>query len=198
MFLPSVIEDSGRGLKSYDIPSKLFEQNIITLFGEVNDETAYAVTTQLLYLDSLEKCEEINLYIKSGGGSVYSGNAIISVMNHIKTPVNTVCLGMIASMGTQIFASGTGERRALPNTRIMIHSVSSGSKGDYHTLKVDFYETEYLQEKLMRELADCTKGKSSYDDIVLLTQRDKYLSPEEAIEIGIVDTIVISEKEKGK
>ena len=198
MFLPSVIEDSGRGLKSYDIPSKLFEQNIITLFGEVNDETAYAVTTQLLYLDSLEKCEEINLYINSGGGSVYSGNAIISVMNHIKTPVNTVCLGMIASMGTQIFASGTGERRALPNTRIMIHSVSSGSKGDYHTLKVDFYETEYLQEKLMRELADCTKGKSSYDDIVLLTQRDKYLSPEEAIEIGIVDTIVISEKEKGK
>ena len=198
MFLPSVIEDSGRGLKSYDIPSKLFEQNIITLFGEVNDETAYAITTQLLYLDSLEKCEEINLYINSGGGSVYSGNAIISVMNHIKTPVNTVCLGMIASMGTQIFASGTGERRALPNTRIMIHSVSSGSKGDYHTLKVDFYETEYLQEKLMRELADCTKGKSSYDDIVLLTQRDKYLSPEEAIEIGIVDTIVISEKEKGK
>ena len=196
MFLPSVIEDSGRGLKSYDIPSKLFEQNIITLFGEVNDETAYAVTTQLLYLDSLEKCEEINLYINSGGGSVYSGNAIISVMNHIKTPVNTVCLGMIASMGTQIFASGTGERRALPNTRIMIHSVSSGSKGDYHTLKVDFYETEYLQEKLMRELADCTKGKSSYDDIVLLTQRDKYLSPEEAIEIGIVDTIVISEKGK--
>lgn len=191
MFLPSIIENDGRGsLKQYDIPSKLFEQNIITLFGEINEQTAYSVITQLLYLDSKESCEEINLYISSGGGSVYAGNAIIDTIHLIKKPVNTICTGTAMSMGNQILASGTGERRSLPNSRIMIHSVSSGSRGTYHDLKIDFEETQFLQKKLMNDLANYSKGKTSFEQFWDLTQRDKFLTPDEALELGLIDRVL--------
>ena len=190
MFLPSIIETDGRGLRQFDLPSKLFEQNIITLFGGVTDETAYAVITQLLYLDSLENDEDVNLYINSPGGSVYAGLAIHDVIKNMKKKVNTVCTGVAMSMGAFLLFSGTGERRSLPNSRIMIHSVSSGSQGTYHDLEVDFNETKYLQEKLMTMQAEYSNGKCSLDKMKELTTRDKFLTPEETIDLGLIDKIV--------
>jgi len=190
VLMPSVIEESGRGLKSFNLVDKLFDENIIILENEINDDLATAIKTQLLYLDSKEECKEIDIYISSGGGSVLAGNGIIDVIQHINTPVNTVCTGMIASMGTQIFASATGARRIMPRSRIMIHSVASSAAGKIQNLRIEMEETEYLQEQLMNDLADFTKGKTSYEEICKLTERDNWLSAQEAIEIGIGDEIV--------
>ena len=189
-FLPSVIEDSGRGLKSFQIQDKLFDENIIILENEINDDLAASIKMQLLYLDSKEDCKEINMYISSGGGSIYAGNGIIDVMRHIKTPVNTICTGIAMSMGNQILAAGTGKRKAMSNSRIMIHSLSGGTSGKFQDLEIDYNESKYLQEKLMRQMSEYTKGKTSYEEICKLTDRDKFLSPEEAIEIGLIDEII--------
>lgn len=189
--MPSIIENDGRANKQFDLPSKLFEQNIILLEHSIDDDLAAVIKMQLLYLDSKEDCKEINMYISSGGGSVYAGLGIIDVMKHIKTPVNTICTGMIASMGNQIHSAGTGLRKYMPNSRIMIHSVSSGTSGTFHDMEVDFKETQYLQKKLMKQLSEYSKGKTSYESMYKLTKRDKWLSPEEAIEIGLGDEIIL-------
>ena len=190
IFPISTIEESGNGLRSYNLVDKLFEQNIILLEHDIDDDIAAMIKAQLLYLDSKEDCKEINLYISSYGGSVYAGLGIIDIIRHISTPVNTICTGVAMSMGCQILAAGTGYRAALPNSRIMMHSVSSGAQGTYHDLKISLKETEYLQKKLMKQLAEFTKGKTPYNKIVKLTERDKFLSPEEAIEIGIIDKVL--------
>lgn len=191
LFLPSVIEDSGRGLKSFQLQDKLFDENIIILEGGIDDDMCASIKMQLLYLDSKEDCKEINMYISSGGGSVYAGNGVIDVMRHIKTPVNTICTGIAMSMGLAILSSGTGLRKSMPNSRIMAHSVSSGSQGTYADLKVSFEETSYLQEKMINLLADNSKGKSSYEKLKELTQRDLFLSPEESIDLGFIDEIIL-------
>jgi len=188
--MPSVIENDGRANKQFDLPSKLFDENIILLEHGIDDDLAAIIKMQLLYLDSKEECEEIDMYISSGGGSVLAGNGIIDIIRHIKTPVNTVCTGYIASMGTQIFASGTGKRKIMPRSRIMIHSVASGASGKIQDLRIEMKETEYLQEQLMKDLADFTKGKTPYEEMCKLTERDNWLSAEEAIEIGIGDEMV--------
>jgi len=190
MYLPSIIENDGRTLRQFDLPSKLFEQNIITLFGGVTDETAYAVISQMLYLDSLDNDDDINLYINSPGGSVYAGLAIIDIMNTLNKKVNTVCTGIAMSMGHAILSHGTGERRSLPNSRIMAHSVSSGTSGTYHDQLVDLKETEYLQDKMMTMLSETTKGKVSLEEMREMTLRDKFMSPEEALEYGFIDKII--------
>ncbi len=190
VLMPSIIENDGRANKQFDLPSKLFEQNIITCFGEINNDMAYSIITQLLYLDSVDNDEEISLYINSGGGSVYDGNAIIDVMQKMNKKVNTVCTGIAMSMGNQILAAGTGERRALPNSRIMIHSVSSGTQGTIHDMEIDFNETRYLHDRLMENMASYTKGKTSYEEIQKLTERNKFLSPEEAEKIGLIDVVL--------
>jgi len=190
VFVPNVIEESGHGLKSFNLADKLFDENIIVLENEINDDMATSIKMQLLYLDSKEKCEEINMYISSGGGSVYAGNGIIDVMRHIKTPVNTICIGIAMSMGNQILAAGTGVRSAMPNSRIMIHSIAGGTKGKFQDMEIDFKESKYLQDKLMKQMASYTKGKTSYEEICKLTERDKFLSPEEALELGLIDKII--------
>lgn len=187
---PNVIENDGRANRAFSLSDKLFDENIIILENAIDDDLAAMVKMQLLYLDSKESCKEINIYIASGGGSVYAGNGIIDVMNHIKTPVNTICTGMIASMGTQIHMSGTGTRKYMPNSRIMIHSIAGGTQGKFQDMEIDYHESKFLQEKLMRDLADHTKGKSTYEEICKLTDRDKWLSPEEAIAIGLGDEII--------
>jgi ATP-dependent Clp protease protease subunit len=125
--LPEIIEQTGRNKKTFSIPSKLFEENIVTLFDEVDDDLAYTIITQLLYLDTIDTTEPVKLYICSPGGSVTAGLAIIDVMNLMTRKVDTVGIGSVASMGAMLLCSGTGERKALENTRIMLHSVSSGS-----------------------------------------------------------------------
>ncbi len=190
ILMPSIIENDGRANKQFDLPSKLFEQNIVTCFGEINNDMAYSIITQLLYLDNVDNDKPINLYINSGGGSVYDGNAIIDIIQNMSKKVNTVCVGIAMSMGNQILASGTGERRSLPNSRIMIHSVSSGTQGKIQDMEIDYKETKYLHDKLMKQLSEFTKGKTSYEEICKLTDRDNFLSPEEAIELGIIDKII--------
>lgn len=187
-FLPSIIENDGRGLRQFDLPSKLFEQNIITLFGPVTDESAYSVITQLLYLDSIDNDEEVNMYINSPGGSVYAGLAIHDVIQNMNKKVNVVCTGIAMSMGHFLLTTATGERRSLPNSRIMAHSVSSSSQGTYHDLKVDFEETHYLQEKLMQMIAD--KSNLTLEEFKEMTLRDKFMSPEEALEYGFIDKVI--------
>jgi ATP-dependent Clp protease protease subunit len=188
--MPSVIENDGRANKQFDLPSKLFDENIILLEHGIDDDLAAIIKMQLLYLDSKEDCKEINLYISSGGGSIYAGNGIIDVMRHIKTPVNTICTGIAMSMGNQILAAGTGTRSAMPNARIMIHSLAGGSQGKIQDMEIAMGESKYLHEKLMKQMSEYTKGKTSYEEICKLTERDKFLSPEEAIEIGLIDHIV--------
>jgi len=190
ILMPSVIEESGRGLKSFSLQDKLFDENIILLENEINDDLATTIKAQLLYLDDKEDCKEINMYISSGGGSIYAGNGIIDVMRHIKTPVNTICTGIAMSMGNQILAAGTGVRKAMPNSRIMIHSLAGGTQGKFQDMEIDYEESKYLQEKLMRQMSEYTNGKTSYETICKLTDRDNFLSPEEAIEIGLIDSIV--------
>ena len=190
ILMPSVIEESGRGLKSFSLADKLFDENIIILENGIDDDLAAVIKMQLLYLDGKETCDEINMYISSGGGSVYAGNGIIDVMRHIKTPVNTICTGIAMSMGNQILAAGTGKRKAMANSRIMIHSIAGGSQGKFQDMEIDYQESKYLQEKLMSQMAEYTKGKTSYEEICKLTDRDKFLSPEEAMKIGLIDEII--------
>jgi len=189
VFPINIIEESGNGLQGYSIADKLFEQNIILLENEINDEIATMVKAQLMYLDNKESCKEIDLYISSYGGSVYAGLGIIDIMNYIKTPVNTICTGVAMSMGCTILSSGTGKRSALPNSRIMIHSVSSGTSGTFHDMKVSYEETEFLQNSMMKLLAKKTNGKTSFKEMLKYTERDNYLSPKESIEIGLIDEI---------
>jgi ATP-dependent Clp protease protease subunit len=188
--MPSVIENDGRANKQFDLPSKLFDENIILLEHGIDDDLAAIIKMQLLYLDSKEDCKEINMYISSGGGSIYAGNGIIDVMRHIKTPVNTICTGIAMSMGLAILSSGTGERKAMPNSRLMAHSLAGGTQGKYQDMAIDFKESEYLQDKMMRLMSDNTNGKTSYDEMVKLCDRDYFMGPEEAIRIGLIDKII--------
>ena len=190
VFLPNVIEESGRGLKSFQLQDKLFDENIVILEGGIDDDMCASIKMQLLYLDSKEDCKEINMYISSGGGGIYAGNGVIDVMKHISTPVNTICTGIAMSMGNQILAAGTGTRKAMANSRIMIHSLAGGTQGKFQDMEIDYKESKYLQEKLMAQMAEYTKGKTSYEEICILTDRDKFLSPEEALQIGLIDEII--------
>jgi ATP-dependent Clp protease protease subunit len=188
ILLPDVIEREGRNKKVISIPSRLFEENIVTMFGEVDDDMAYSIITQLLYLDTLDTDDSIKLYINSPGGSVYDGLAIHDCIRSMKRKVDTVCTGIAMSMGAFLLMSGTGTRKSLPNSRIMLHSVSSGTYGTVHDQRIDLKETDYLQEKLMKIQAEYSN--ISYDDIVIMTERDKYLSPQECKKLGIIDKIV--------
>ena len=194
ILMPSIIENDGRANKQFDLPSKLFEQDIILLEHSIEDDLAAVIKMQLLYLDNKESCKEINMYISSGGGSVYAGQGIIDVMRHISTPVNTICTGMIASMSNQIHSAGTGIRKYMPRSRIMIHSLSGGTQGKFQDMEIDYHESKFLQEQLMRDMSEYTKGKTSYKEICKLTERDKWLTPEEAIEIGLGDEIISSNR----
>ena len=188
--MPLIIETVGRNKKTFDIPTKLFEQNIITLFDDIDDDSAYSIITQLIYADTLKSKENIKLYINSGGGSVTAGMAIIDTIESMQRKVDTVGIGQCASMGQVILSCGTGERKLLKNTRVMMHSVSSGTGGTVHDQIVQLEETKFLQEKLMNIIANSTKGKLSLEKLKEMTQRDKFMSAEECVKYGLVDTIV--------
>ncbi len=186
--LPEIIETIGRNKKTFSIPTKLYEQSIITLFEEIDDDTSYAIITQLLYLDSLETTDDIKLYINSPGGSVTAGLAIIDTINTMKRKVQTIGIGSCASMAALLLLSGTGERKALKNTRVMLHSVSGGSIGNYHDIKINFIEGEYLQKKMMTLVSNSTN--LSLEEVEKLTERDCYMSTDECIKNGIIDSVV--------
>ena len=188
-FVPYVVEQTNRGERSYDIFSRLLNDRIIVLSDEVNDATASIVVAQLLYLEGQDAEKDISLYINSPGGSVTAGMAIYDTMQYIKCDVSTICIGMAASMGAFLLSSGAkGKRYALPNSEIMIHQPLGGARGQATEIKIVADHILKTREKLNRILAENT-GKS-IDEIARDTERDNYLTAQEAMEYGLVDKVI--------
>ncbi len=187
--VPYVIEQTSRGERSYDIYSRLLKERIIFLGEEVNDVTASLIVAQLLFLESEDPGKDINFYINSPGGSVTAGMAIYDTMNYIKCDVSTICIGMAASMGAFLLSGGTkGKRFALPNAEVMIHQPSGGAKGQATDIKIVADNIIKTRRKLNEILAANT-GKP-LQVIEVDTERDFYMSAEEAREYGIIDGIL--------
>ena len=187
--IPYVIEQTSRGERSYDIFSRLLKERIIFLGEEVTDASASLVVAQLLFLESEDPGKDINLYINSPGGSVTAGMAIYDTMRYIKCDVSTICIGMAASMGAFLLAGGAkGKRIALPNAEIMIHQPSGGAQGQATEIQIVAEQILKTKEKLNRILAENT-GRS-YEEVCRDTERDNWLTAEEAMNYGIVDRIL--------
>ena len=186
--VPYVIEQTNRGERSYDIFSRLLNDRIIVLSDEVNDATASLVVAQLLYLEGQDNEKDISLYINSPGGSVTAGFAIYDTMQYIRCDVSTICMGMAASMGAFLLSSGAkGKRFALPNSEIMIHQPSGGAQGQATEIDIVAKHILRTREKLNRILAENT-GKP-IEQIARDTERDNFLSAQEALDYGLVDKI---------
>ncbi|WP_116792165.1 ATP-dependent Clp endopeptidase proteolytic subunit ClpP [Achromobacter dolens] len=193
-YIPMVIEQSGRGERAYDIYSRLLRERLIFLVGPVNDATANLVVAQFLFLESENPDKDISLYINSPGGSVYAGMAIYDTMQFIKPDVSTLCTGLAASMGAFLLAAGKkGKRFTLPNSRIMIHQPSGGAQGQASDIQIQAREILDLRERLNRILADNTG--QSIDRIALDTERDNFMSAEDAVSYGLVDKVMTSRSE---
>ena len=191
--VPYVVEQTSRGERSYDIYSRLLKDRIIFLGEEVNDVSANIVVAQLLFLEAEDPGKDIQLYINSPGGSVTAGMAIYDSMNYIKSDVSTICIGMAASMGAFLLAGGTkGKRYALPNAEIMIHQPSGGSRGMASDMKIVADQILKTKAKLNEILAANT-GKP-IDVIEKDTDRDNYMTAKEALEYGIIDSIIENRK----
>ena len=186
--VPMVVEQTNRGERSFDIYSRLLEDRIVFLCDEVNDATASLVVAQLLFLEAKDPDKDINLYINSPGGSVSAGLAIYDTMNFIKCDVSTTCIGMAASMGAFLLSSGAkGKRFALPNSEIMIHQPLGGAKGQATDIKIAAEHILRTRDKLNKILAENT-GKP-VEQIAIDTERDNWLSAQEAMDYGIVDKV---------
>ena len=187
--VPMVIEQSGRGERSYDIYSRLLKERVIFLVGPVNDQTANLVVAQLLFLESENPDKDISFYINSPGGSVSAGMAIFDTMNFIKPDVSTLCTGFAASMGAFLMAAGAkGKRFSLPNSKIMIHQPSGGSQGQATEIEIQAREIIKTREQLNKILAACTG--QPLERIERDTERDYYMSAEEAKEYGVIDQVI--------
>jgi len=189
--VPMVIETSGRGERAYDIYSRLLRERVIFLVGEVNDQTANLVIAQMLFLESENPEKDISLYINSPGGSVSAGLAIFDTMNFIKPEVSTLCMGMAASMGAFLLCAGTKEKRfALPNSRVMIHQPLGGARGQASDIEIQAREILYLREQLNGILANRTG--QTIETIAKDTDRDNFMSAEQAKEYGLIDKVITS------
>ena len=187
--VPTVIEQTNRGERAYDIFSRLLNDRIIVLSDEVNDATASLVVAQLLFLESQDPDKDISLYINSPGGSVSAGMAIYDTMQYIKCDVSTICMGMAASMGAFLLSSGAkGKRFALPNSLVMIHQPLGGAKGQATDIEIVAKQILKTKENLNRILAENT-GRS-IEEIYRDTERDNYMSAQEALEYGLVDKVI--------
>jgi ATP-dependent Clp protease protease subunit len=187
--VPIVIEQSGRGERSYDIYSRLLRERIIFLVGPVNDQVANLVVAQLLFLESENPDKDVFLYINSPGGSVSAGLSIYDTMNFIKPDVSTMCMGMAASMGAFLLAAGAkGKRLALPNSRIMIHQPSGGAQGQATDIEIQAREILKLREQLNQIMAERTG--QSLDKVKADSERDYFMSAEEARGYGLVDQVI--------
>ena len=192
--IPMVIEQSGRGERSYDIYSRLLKERVIFLVGPVNDMTANLVVAQLLFLEAENPDKDISLYINSPGGSVTAGMSIYDTMQFVKPDVSTLCVGQAASMGAFLLAAGAkGKRFSLPNSRIMIHQPSGGAQGQSTDIQIQAKEIMYLRGKLNAILAKHT-GKSA-DEIDRDTERDNFMSADESVTYGMIDKVINSRAE---
>ena len=188
-FIPYVVEQTSRGERSYDIFSRLLNDRIIFLSEEVNDTTASLIVAQMLYLEAQDPDKDIQFYINSPGGSVTAGMAIYDTMQYIKCDVATICVGMAASMGAFLLASGTkGKRLALPNAEIMIHQPSAGTKGQITDMAIHMKRLETIKERMNTILADNT-GKS-VEEVTAACERDNFMTADEAVNFGIIDRVI--------
>jgi len=187
--VPYVVEQTSRGERSYDIYSRLLKDRIIFLDGEVNDASASIIVAQLLFLEAEDPGKDINLYINSPGGSVTAGMAIYDTMQYIKCDVSTICIGMAASMGAFLLAGGAkGKRMILPNAEVMIHQPSGGARGQATEIKIVAENILRTRNKLNKIMAENT-GKP-LEVIEIDTERDNYMTAEEAVAYGLVDQVI--------
>ncbi len=195
--VPMVIENTGRGERSYDIFSRLLKERIVFVTGEVNDTMADLVVAQLLFLEAEDPSKDIQLYINSPGGQVTSGMAILDTMRHIKPDVSTICMGMAASMGALLLTAGTkGKRYALPNADVMIHQPLGGSQGQAEDIRIQAEKILETRERINNILVECTG--QDLETIQRDTDRDKYMTAEEAKEYGLIDKVLYPEVKGGK
>ena len=188
-FIPYVVEQTSRGERSYDIFSRLLNDRIVMLSEEVNDTTASLIVAQLLFLEAQDPDKDIQFYINSPGGSVSAGLAIYDTMQYVKPDVSTICIGMAASMGAFLLSSGAkGKRIALPNSEIMIHQPSGGSRGQATDIQIQAEQILKIKQRLNRILADNT-GKT-VEQIERDCERDHFMTAEEALDYGIIDQVI--------
>lgn len=193
--VPTVIEQTGRGERAYDIYSRLLNDRIIMLHEQVNQTTASLIVAQLLFLEGQDPDKDIYLYINSPGGSVPDGMAIYDTMQYIKCDVSTICMGMAASMGAFLLAAGTkGKRFALPNSEIMIHQPSAGAQGQVTDIEIHTKRLLFIKERLNTILAE--KTGQPLDIIKRDTERDNFMTAEEAVAYGIVDKVMEKKQTK--
>ena len=195
--VPYVIEQTSRGERSYDIYSRLLKDRIIFLGEEVNDVSASVIVAQLLFLEAEDPSKDIHLYINSPGGEITSGMAIYDTMQYIKCDVSTICIGMAASMGAFLLAGGTkGKRLALPNAEIMIHQPSGGSQGQATEIEIAAKHILKVMENMNRILSENT-GKP-FEQVAQDTDRDNWMSAQEAVEYGLIDSVVTARSDTEK
>ena len=193
--VPTVVEQTNKGERAYDIYSRLLKDRIIFLGDEVNPVTANLVCAQLLFLEAEDPKKDICLYINSPGGSVHDGLAIADTMNFISCDVSTMCMGMAASMGAFLLSQGTeGKRFMLPTATVMVHEASAGQRGKVHDMQADFDHTKYLNNLLMERMYGRLnpeyKEKVTLDDFKNMAKLDTWLNAEESLEMGLVDRII--------
>lgn len=194
-YIPYVIEKSGRGERSYDIFSRLLKDRIVMLSGEVNDQVASTIIAQLLFLEAEDPEKDIYFYINSPGGVITSGMSIFDTMNYIRPDVSTICVGQAASMGAFLLSAGTkGKRYSLPNSRIMIHQPSGGAQGQSTDIQIQAKEIQRMKDDLNAILAENTGQKVA--KIALDTERDNFMSAEEAKKYGMIDEVITKNSKK--
>jgi len=188
-YIPYVVEQTGRGERSYDIYSRLLKDRIIMLSGEVNDQVASTIVAQLLFLEAQDPDKDIYFYINSPGGVITSGLSMFDTMNYIKPDIVTICMGQAASMGAFLLSSGTpGKRYALPHARIMIHQPSGGAQGQSTDIQIQAEEIQRLKDMLNEIMAkNCGKKAKQLEKD---TERDNFMSSEEAVEYGLIDKVL--------
>ena len=188
-YIPYVIEQTGKGERSYDIYSRLLKDRIIMLSGEVNDAVASSIVAQMLFLEAQDPDKDIYFYINSPGGVVTAGLSMYDTMNHIKPDIVTICIGQAASMGAFLLSSGTkGKRYALPHARIMIHQPSGGAQGQSTDIQIQAQEIQRLKDMLNEIMAkNCNKKPKQLEKD---TERDNFMSAKEALEYGLIDKVL--------
>ena len=196
IYPPYVIERTSRGERSYDIFSRLLMDRIVFLGTPINDDVANIIVAQLLFLDAEDPERDIYMYINSPGGSVYAGLAIYDTIRHLRAPVGTYCIGMAASMAAILVAAGEkGKRMALPNSRIMIHQPSSGTQGTAADIEIAAREILDVRERLNRILAESTG--QTVEQVAKDVERDRFMSPDEAVEYGLLDRVIVGREGPG-
>lgn len=189
--VPMVVEQTGRGERSYDIFSRLLKERIIFLTGEVNDTSASLIIAQILFLESEDSSKDINLYINSPGGSISAGMAIYDTMNYVKCDISTICIGMAASMGAFLLSAGTkGKRLALPNAEVMIHQPLGGAQGQSTDVQIYAHRLLRMRNKLNEILSQLTG--QNIEIIAQDTERDNFMTAQQAKDYGLIDKIIIN------